>query len=62
MAFDNLDVVFTTNLNKLRIDLKYILEHDETNQKREQKISQFVKNYYNIPESNPENLLQENLN
>lgn len=59
MPFDNLGVVFTTNLNKLAINLKYILGHDETKKELEKKISQFVKNYCNIPEDNPELLLQQ---
>ena len=41
------------------IEVKYILEHDEAKQELEQKISRFVKNYCNIPEDNPELLIQQ---
>jgi len=59
MPFDKYDVVFPTLLDKMSEDLIKIMNDEQEQKKLKQNSSDFIKKYYNIPETDPEKVLQE---
>jgi len=62
MPFDKYNVVYPTSLDKMSEDLIKIMKNEQEQKKLKQNSSVFIKKYFNIPESDPEKLLQEYLN